>query len=414
MQLDKSRDLGRTVYVPEACTSTEYSKFSSSIERALQSFDSVSEWQDVIGFLTRLAKILSQYQQFTTIPKKLIVSKRLAQCLNPALPAGVHTKALEVYHLIFQSAGKAQLAEDLPLWSYGLFPFGSHAAMSVKFHLMLRRTGGSHAAQSAIADLQLIIFTLENFKFADEETIRVHLPFMYQTVAFSLAAQSFKLNDTLNPHYLSDEQYSESSLIEHLRLNAKRLQLCLTLAHVLHNDIFSSTWTLQDYRGTSSERRSRHSAHHTQLDRMQYECTVSDISKVYDLADSTDPTFRDWLNSVLVGKPRIDASINQIVAFSIAVAQDHIFISSTSHAPQLSDTTTLLSSATLSTRGLEDLYSNSSAYLTSSGMADQIRKEIYILLSEIFVRHATAGTDFSTIDPNWLHAYLDCSTLVGL
>lgn len=35
--------------------------------------------------------------QFKEIPRKLIVAKRLAQCLNPALPTGVHQRALEVY-----------------------------------------------------------------------------------------------------------------------------------------------------------------------------------------------------------------------------------------------------------------------------------------------------------------------------
>ncbi|KAI8927393.1 Dopey, N-terminal-domain-containing protein [Entophlyctis helioformis] len=114
----------------------EFKKFSTAIDRALQSFDSVSEWADVIGFLTRLAKIFQLHPQFTIVPKKLVLSKRLAQCLNPALPAGVHTKALEVYSLIFQAAGKTQLAEDLPLWSFGLFPFSAHAAMSVKPSLL--------------------------------------------------------------------------------------------------------------------------------------------------------------------------------------------------------------------------------------------------------------------------------------
>lgn len=39
------------------------------------------------------------------IPRKLIVSKRLAQCLNPALPSGVHQRALDVYSYIFSIIG---------------------------------------------------------------------------------------------------------------------------------------------------------------------------------------------------------------------------------------------------------------------------------------------------------------------
>jgi hypothetical protein len=35
------------------------------------------------------------------IPHKAVVAKRLAQCLNPDLPSGVHQKTLEVYAYIF-------------------------------------------------------------------------------------------------------------------------------------------------------------------------------------------------------------------------------------------------------------------------------------------------------------------------
>jgi len=43
--------------------------------------------------------------QFKEIPKKLIVSKRLSQCLNPALPTGVHQRALDVYSHILAVRG---------------------------------------------------------------------------------------------------------------------------------------------------------------------------------------------------------------------------------------------------------------------------------------------------------------------
>jgi hypothetical protein len=43
--------------------------------------------------------------QFKEIPYKLIVAKRLAQCLNPALPTGVHQRALDVYTHILSVLG---------------------------------------------------------------------------------------------------------------------------------------------------------------------------------------------------------------------------------------------------------------------------------------------------------------------
>lgn len=45
------------------------------------------------------------YMQFKEIPKKLIVAKRLSQCLNPALPTGVHQRALDVYTHILAVRG---------------------------------------------------------------------------------------------------------------------------------------------------------------------------------------------------------------------------------------------------------------------------------------------------------------------
>ena len=44
-----------------------------------------------------MSQTFQSYMQFKEIPRKLIVSKRLFQCLNPALPTGVHQRALEVY-----------------------------------------------------------------------------------------------------------------------------------------------------------------------------------------------------------------------------------------------------------------------------------------------------------------------------
>jgi hypothetical protein len=60
------------------------------------------------------------------------VCKRLAQCLHPALPSGVHLKALEVYTILFQNMGSENLAKDLFIYSAGLFPLLANAALSVK------------------------------------------------------------------------------------------------------------------------------------------------------------------------------------------------------------------------------------------------------------------------------------------
>ncbi|CAG5127027.1 unnamed protein product, partial [Candidula unifasciata] len=77
--------------------------------------------------------VLLSHLKFPVIPKKVTIGKRLAQCLHPALPSGVHLKALETYDIIFKCIGTQRLAHDLFIYSAGLFPLLGHAAMSKHF-----------------------------------------------------------------------------------------------------------------------------------------------------------------------------------------------------------------------------------------------------------------------------------------
>ena len=72
------------------------------IENILGTFDTMNDWADLIEFLSRLLKILLlNMPSIGNVPRKSLVAKRLMQCLNPALPSGVHQKTLEVYATIF-------------------------------------------------------------------------------------------------------------------------------------------------------------------------------------------------------------------------------------------------------------------------------------------------------------------------
>lgn len=70
------------------------------------------------------------------LPRRLLISKRLAQCLHPALPSGVHLKALETYEIIFKIVGTRWLAKDLFLYRYDrappavLFNYPNHSRCS--------------------------------------------------------------------------------------------------------------------------------------------------------------------------------------------------------------------------------------------------------------------------------------------
>ncbi|KAI7517985.1 hypothetical protein KC316_g20568, partial [Hortaea werneckii] len=78
-------------------------RYAALIERALSTWEtSPQEWADYIAFLGRLLKaIQSQPKETPFLPHTATVTSKLAQCLNPALPSGVHQKAIEVYAYIF-------------------------------------------------------------------------------------------------------------------------------------------------------------------------------------------------------------------------------------------------------------------------------------------------------------------------
>ncbi|XP_051867917.1 protein dopey-1 isoform X1 [Pristis pectinata] len=111
---------------------SKYRNYVAAVDKALKSFEYSSEWADLISALGKLNKVLQNNAKYQVVPKKLTIGKRLAQCLHPALPSGVHRKALETYEIIFKIIGSKRLAKDLFLYSSGLFPLLGNAAMSVK------------------------------------------------------------------------------------------------------------------------------------------------------------------------------------------------------------------------------------------------------------------------------------------
>ncbi|KAJ5032744.1 uncharacterized protein L3040_009337 [Drepanopeziza brunnea f. sp. 'multigermtubi'] len=111
-----------------------FRRYASGVERSLSLFETaLQEWADYISFLGRLLKSLQAHpSNIKVVPSKSIVAKRLAQCLNPSLPSGVHQKALEVYSFIFSMIGRDALSDDLPLYFPGLSSTLSFASLSVR------------------------------------------------------------------------------------------------------------------------------------------------------------------------------------------------------------------------------------------------------------------------------------------
>lgn len=61
-------------------------------------------WEDCAHVVV-LQALQSHPSETIVIPHSDAVALRLAQCLNPTLPSGVHQKALEVYSYLFATIG---------------------------------------------------------------------------------------------------------------------------------------------------------------------------------------------------------------------------------------------------------------------------------------------------------------------
>ncbi|CAD6184431.1 unnamed protein product [Caenorhabditis auriculariae] len=116
-------------------SSSKYKAYVQAVDRALKTFENPNEWADLISALGKLAKVFQSNAKFTQIPKPVTVAKRLSQCLHPALPMGVHIKALETYRQVFDILGQNSLPELLYLFAVGLFPLMDHCGIKVKSEL---------------------------------------------------------------------------------------------------------------------------------------------------------------------------------------------------------------------------------------------------------------------------------------
>lgn len=114
---------------------SKYRAYAKAVDQALKTFETANEWADLISALGKLAKVFQSNAKFCAIPNRVTVAKRLSQCLHPALPMGVHLKALETYKIIFEILGPTKLPECLYLFAVGLFPLMDHCGIKVKSEL---------------------------------------------------------------------------------------------------------------------------------------------------------------------------------------------------------------------------------------------------------------------------------------
>ena len=118
-------------------TQKDYTRFEKKLTNILNSSASAKEWSDLLPLIQEILTHLNKnpHLEFAKLSNRYLLSKRLAQCLNPECPSGVHDVVLDIYNVILHniiSKNEAKLMDNLGLYSCGLFPFFSNATIANK------------------------------------------------------------------------------------------------------------------------------------------------------------------------------------------------------------------------------------------------------------------------------------------
>ena len=118
--------------------SKESEKFEKKLLNILNSSANAKAWSDLLPITKEILSHLKKYNKdidFATISNKYMLSKRLAQCLNPEFPHGVHEVVLEIYKILISNImlrHDMKLLDNLSLYACGLFPFFANASIQNK------------------------------------------------------------------------------------------------------------------------------------------------------------------------------------------------------------------------------------------------------------------------------------------
>ena len=120
----------------------EFKKFDKNLSYILSSSSGAASWSDLLPFTKEIYNLLEKKKtefNFSFLTDKNTLSKRLAQCLNPECPGGVHEVVINIYSIIFEnilSKNNGKLEDNLGIYSSGLFPFFSYASIPNKLNFL--------------------------------------------------------------------------------------------------------------------------------------------------------------------------------------------------------------------------------------------------------------------------------------
>ena len=114
-----------------------FEKFDNKLTSKLKAASTAKGWSDllpIIGEIYAFLKANNDYD-FNKISDKLLLGKRLAQCLNPECPGGLHEITIEVYEILLKNIitrYKDKLMDNLHIYASGLFPYFPNATITNK------------------------------------------------------------------------------------------------------------------------------------------------------------------------------------------------------------------------------------------------------------------------------------------
>ena len=117
---------------------SDIDKFEKKLLNILNSASNAKAWSDLLPMSKEILSLLIKNEKdidFSKLSTKYILAKRLAQCLNPEFPNGVHDVILDIYKTLLLNIQKKQdtaIQDNLSLYLSGLFPFFSHASLPNK------------------------------------------------------------------------------------------------------------------------------------------------------------------------------------------------------------------------------------------------------------------------------------------
>ena len=120
----------------------EKEKLEKKLSSTLAAASSAKAWSDLLPITKEILQLVSKKTEsvnFSKLSNKLLLAKRLAQCLNPECPSGVHDVVLDIYYLMLHnivSNNETCLMDNLGIYACGLFPFYPNASINNKVKFM--------------------------------------------------------------------------------------------------------------------------------------------------------------------------------------------------------------------------------------------------------------------------------------